>query len=261
MKLVTGFVFLLSGVMSLANANSEQSPNIESKNWKEIHQTKKVVVTNMIGDVRVRTTKIKDEFELVTVEQHNEKVGRLTVETHQKDGVFMIEVKRLDQDKKEISINQKDSARIDLTVFVPIGNEIHVTTKDGLIEAKGLADPLVAKSENGNIKMLKNKNALDVYSYGGYVEANIYPNSTDQDQKFETATGNVFVIVGSEQKHDFFLSSSGRFTTDFSLKVKKDFTKEPNKTAKGKINGGGPKLTLKSLRGNITLLSYQELIQ
>lgn len=261
MKSVTSFVFLLCGVINLATADGGNAPSIESKNWKEVHQTKKVEITNLIGDVRVRTTKIKDEFEIVTAEQHNEKVGRLVVETDKKGDVLFIKVARLNQQKEALDLDQNDQARIDLTVFVPVGNDIHVTTKDGLIEAKGLADPLVARSDNGNIKMLKNKNALDVFSYGGYVEANLYPNATEKDQKFETATGNVFVIVGSEQEHDFVMSSSGRFTTDFSLKIKKDFTKEPNKTAKGKINGGGSKLTLKSLRGNISLLSYQELKQ
>ncbi|WP_154224663.1 hypothetical protein [Marinicella rhabdoformis] len=238
-----------------------ESPNIERKVWKEVEKTSKVVIKNMIGDVRVRSTKIEDEFEIIAVEQHNEKEGVLVVETDTKDGVFYISVARKNKEKKEVALRMDDQARIDLTVFVPKGNDIDVETFDGLIEAKGLIDPLTATTQEGNIKMLKNKNSLNVFSYSGDVEANVFPNSTKNDQSFKTGTGQVSVIVGDKQNLDFTITTSGRITTDFGLTINKDFTKEPNKVAYGKVNEGGSKIEMESIRGNVTFLSYQEKAQ
>jgi hypothetical protein len=237
---------------------SAETANIERQNWKEKRSSDQVVIRNLIGDVRVRTSMIENEFEFVTIEQHNEAKGTLKVVTEQRDNTMHVDVVRVDDKDQVMALQMNDAARIDLTVFVPIGHHITIETNSGLIGAKGLKDPLVATSQSGKIYLLENKNSLNATNGSGEIEVNIPPAAKWQDQTFRTRTGNIHVIMGERQAVDYTIETSGLITTDFSLDIVKNFSAEPNKKATGQINQGGRKLQLSSLQGNVRLLSFQE---
>ena len=55
------------------------------------------------------------------------------------------------------------------------------------------------------------------------------------------------------------MATSGDIISEFSTEIIRDLSKEPNKLAVAKPNGGGPLIEAKSKQGTIALRAYPEI--
>jgi len=148
--------------------------------------------------------------------------------------------------------------RVDLVLFVPIGRRVDLRTNEDTIAAKGVQGDLVAHSVSGDISLRKMKGSVNAYSDRGRIQVLLESAVTKLDQSFETVTGDIEMTVYEDAKLDVAAATSGMISTDFSIKIEHRRFEEPGKHASAVINGGGAKLTLRSKRGQLSLLRQQK---
>lgn len=254
LKCLLSLVLFLTLPISQADSNQ-----IEKYTWKKTTEAKVVRVDNPIGDIRLRFGGYKDEFELIAMVQHIESVGYLQVKEVVEDDTYYLSVERIDKESgKVIELKQNDKARIDFTVFVPLGRTIYATTDHGLVEARKMRDPTTLKTNSGQIFLRDNKNTIQASTVSGEIIANLVTIDSKEKQVFKTVTGLIDIWIAEDAQHDVTMSTSGDIISEFSTSMNRDLSKEPNKKAEVKANKGGPQIEAFSKKGQIALRVYPQ---
>jgi len=144
--------------------------------------------------------------------------------------------------------------RIDLVLFVPLGATLDVRTVDGAIEAKGLKGELIASTTSGEIRIRGVEGRVRAKSVRGRISVALENATTDQPQELTTETGDIEAYLWEDAAMRVEVATSGRISTDFSLEIEHRRFEEPGKRATAVVGPGGPKLTLSSKRGAVSLL-------
>lgn len=232
--------------------NTETNPKIERQNWKKVITAKNVNLKNPLGDIRIRFGGYKDEIEVIAIIQHNEAKGFVEVVEKNSSDSYLLTVQRKERRSgKVISINQNDKARIDFTVYVPLGRYVTAETTHGLIESRKMKDPINLISESGNIKLRDNKNAITAFTKRGNITANLLSIESQDKQSFSSLSGKINIWIPENSPQTVTLESSGDIISDFSTEIKLNFRNEPNKVAKILANGGGAAIHAKNHIGSI----------
>lgn len=248
------FTLLFSIHSVLADTNK-----IEKQNWKKNTPATAIKIDNPTGDIRLRFGGFEDEFEIIAMIQHIEQVGYLEVEEKIEENTYYLSVKRMDKATgKEINLRQDDKARVDFTVYVPLGRKVFASTDHGLVEARKMRDPVNLVSNTGNIFLRDNKNTVQAKTNSGHITANLLPIESSQKQVFTTETGLIDIWVAENAKQHVVLATSADIISEFSTDLSRDLSKEPNKTASIITNGGGAEIEAKSKRGNVALRVYPQ---
>lgn len=252
------FKFSISILFILLSLNAAAEINkIEKQTWKKTTSAKVLKVNNPIGDIRLRFGGYGDEFELIAMVQHIESVGQIRVSEKIEGDTYYLGVERFDKKTGEIiTVKQNDKARIDFTVFVPIGRQIYATTEHGLAEARKMRDPVVLKTQSGQIFLRDNKNTIQATTVSGDIIGNLVKIESQEKQTFKTVTGLIDIWISEDAKHDVSMATSGDIISEFSTTMKRDLSKEPNKLVKVKTNGGGSEIEAYSKKGQIALRVY-----
>ncbi len=253
-KYLIVLIFTLSSASLCAEVNK-----IEKQNWKKKTQAKVLKVDNPLGDIRLRFGGYEDEFEMIAMVQHIEKVGSVQVVEKIDGDTYHLSVQRIDKKTgKVIELDQDDKARIDFTVYVPLGRTVFAQTKHGLAEARKMRDPVTLTTTSGQIFLRDNKNTIQATTDSGEIIANLLGIESKQKQTFKTKTGMIDIWVAENVKQDVTMATSGDIISEFSTELDRDLSKEPNKLATVKTNGGGAKIEATSKRGQIALRVYPQ---
>lgn len=253
-RCAVALLFTLLTATSLAEVNQ-----IEKYTWKKKTDAKVVRIDNPIGDIRLRFGGYNDEFELIAMTQHIESVGYIQVKERIEGDTYFLGVERIDKASGQIiELKQNDKARIDFTVFVPLGRSVFATTDHGLAEARKMRDPVVLKTQSGQIFLRDNKNTIQASTVSGEIIANLIDIESTEKQTFQTVSGLIDLWIGDHSKNDVVMATSGDIISDFSTSMNRDMSKEPNKTVTVKANGGGAKIEATSKRGQIALRVYPQ---
>lgn len=124
---------------------------------------------------------------------------------------------------------------------------IHCSSWGGNIEAFTVNGFLECNTAGGNI-YLKNVNGnIGASTKGGNIKAEV--NEINQYAWFDTAGGNIKIALPLEQPLDLEASATAIYTPIFS-----DFSGlKTEQSIRGKLNGGGPNVTIKTLAGKIDI--------
>lgn len=251
---------LLLFIATTSQVFAAEQNNIEKLTWKKTSQAKVVKIDNPLGDVRLRFGGYNDDFEIIGMIQHIESIGTIEVAEEDKDDVYTLSVKRMDKKTGQyIDVIQADKARIDYTVYIPQGRTIYATTKDGLLDIRKMRDPVTLSSESGNIYLRGNKNTISAKTNSGKITGNLNPIESKEKHVFETITGPIDIWIAEKTKQTVTMATSGDIISEFSTEITRDLSKEPNKMAVAKPNGGGPLIEAKSKQGTIALRTYPEM--
>jgi DUF4097 and DUF4098 domain-containing protein YvlB len=254
------FQYLFAFTLSFAfNSVFADTNKIEKQNWKKYTTAKTIKVDNPTGDIRLRFGGYEDEFEIIAMIQHIEQVGYLEIEEKIEDNTYYLSVKRMDKATgKEINLQQDDKARVDFTVYVPLGRTVFASTDHGLLEARKMKDPVNLTTNSGNIFLRDNKNAVQAKTNSGQITANLLEIASTQKQVFTTETGMIDIWVAENAKQNVVMATSGDIISEFSTELSRDLSKEPNKTATILTNGGGAEIEAMSKRGHVALRVYPQ---
>jgi len=216
----------------------------------------RVVVDNPHGNIWVRFGGYEDKVEIIATSQRLEpQLPKLLVERNRVEEDLFV---RVVSEKPDAPAPSDRRDRIDMVLFIPIGRRVELSTIEDDIAVKGLKGDLSVNTIKGNVTLRKITGAVDIRTERGTVLALLESDVTKSDQHFETITGDIEVTVHEDAVHDVEIATSGIISTDFSIEIEHLRFSEPGKRARTSIGGGGPKLSINSKRGRVSLLRQQK---
>jgi hypothetical protein len=141
-----------------------------------------------------------------------------------------------------------------------VGGNLIATTAGGHIEAGHVKGSVKSKTAGGHISIAQADGAVEAKTVGGNVTARI-AGQPKEASYLESSAGSVNVELSSTVKVDVDAESSGgSISSDFELERPADSDKDDDGfrwrrggSARGKVNGGGPRLELRTTHGRIRI--------
>lgn len=153
-----------------------------------------------------------------------------------------------------------EGQRFDLVLYVPQGHPLRIVTSFGAIESRDVKGDVDLISGSGNITVRGEQDTVvlarsDAGDIAVSMSGKARPGSL---QRITTRTGSIVVTVSDSLDAKALLTSSGAFTTDYSLSVAHADGAEPDKIGHASIGrteqgDGGASIVLESLRGDIRI--------
>ncbi len=144
---------------------------------------------------------------------------------------------RLDASSKNGSIEVRD-----------LGARARLETQNGSITAKSVGGLLEADSNNGSIKAYEIQGAIRAETTNGSIKAELTGSQLDDDVRLSTTNGSVELrIDGGVAASITARTHNGSVTSDFPGGVQD----RRKRTLDLELNGGGPRIELKSSNGSI----------
>ncbi len=127
-----------------------------------------------------------------------------------------------------------------------------LTTGDGNIECHGIAGTLRANTGDGQIRLVGRFDVLDLHTGDGSIDAEAQPGSKmASDWLLRTGDGNILLRLPGGFAADVDVQTGdGRISVDVPLTVSGQLR---GTRLRGKLNGGGPQLELRTGDGNVQL--------
>jgi len=224
--------------------------------FEKVGKAARVVVDNPHGNIWVRFGGYEDQVEIIATGQRLEpELPRLIVKRENTGEDLYV---RVASEKPDVPSPADRRDRIDLVLFVPIGRRVELSTVEDDIAVKGLRGDLAVRTVKGDVMLRKISGAVNAHSERGKVVALLESDVTKSTQHFESMTGDIEVTLYEDATHDVTIATSGIISTDFSIEIEHRRFEEPGKYARATIGGGGPKLSMTSKRGRISLLRQQK---
>jgi hypothetical protein len=228
---------------------------IDNSRWSEpVGSTTTVTIRNLFGDLRVRPTG-DDQIALsAMIQRHRDDPRRAEVQHSIVGDTFELEVGYppvADLDPGEVPASWR-RRRVDLTVFVPAGRNLIIETAAGLIEIKGLADGVEARSASGDIA-LDVGGPVDAHTERGAIRVQFKDTRWPAGSTLQTLTGDIAAWLPPQANATAHLETFGEITTDYSIAI----SRQPGSTRKSAVavvGDGGARLSLTSNRGSLKLL-------
>lgn len=211
--------------------------------------------------------------------------GAIVIDSHNSETVLVdIEIQGNDAQDFSVSIDKNNNdlrikgtkpgsnwgwnrdLRVKFNITVPENYNVDLDTAGGSIKVKDLTGNITANTSGGSIKIGEITGDVDVNTSGGSIkiarvfgeiQANTsggsikaeFAQQITQSTKLSTSGGSVTAYVPADMKANVKASTSGgRVTSDFEIDG--ETTK---RRINGTINGGGPKLVLRTSGGSVKL--------
>ena len=149
------------------------------------------------------------------------------------------------------SNNRDNDTRVDFNVQVPGGVSLQARTVNGSIDAEGLQSDTEATTVNGSVN-LSTAGTARATTVNGSINATMGRAVWPSGAKFTTVNGEVTLRLPAAVNADVRVSTvSGGIRSDFPLQMSID---PGPKHAEGVLGGGGQRLDVTTVNGQITLL-------
>jgi hypothetical protein len=133
-----------------------------------------------------------------------------------------------------------------------VSGDVDVETSGGSIDVDGAAGNLRAHTSGGGMSLRGLHGTVDAGTSGGSIEAEIL-EPLEAPCELSTSGGGIVVYLAKEVRADVDAhTSGGEVYSDLPITVQGTFGEGK---LRGKLNGGGPLLTLRTSGGNIKLRS------
>ncbi len=136
---------------------------------------------------------------------------------------------------------------------IQIGNAasaVDANTSGGSITVRHAGAALVAHTSGGGIQIDEALGTVDAHTSGGTIKAR-FAQQPRADSELTTSGGDVIVSLANNVAVEVDAhTSGGEVVSDLPVTV---MGKQTESSLRGKINGGGPKLTLRSSGGEVRL--------
>lgn len=208
----------------------------------------------------------------IKITTHNQPNIELQVKIESRDGdKFSYKHELNDGDLTIIGETEKKNAwvrnlRVEFDLVIPKEYNVDLNTSGGALSIEDLTGELHARTSGGSISVGNVTGDVKLHTSGGSISTDTITGNLDahtsggsiritidkqltEDAKLTTSGGSITAYLMANIQADIYASTSGgKVKSDFDIdgKVKK-------MSMKGKINGGGPKLTLKTSGGSIKI--------
>ena len=129
-----------------------------------------------------------------------------------------------------------------------VSGSVTAKTSGGSIDIRRVAGDLVAKTSGGGITIGEANGSVDAQTSGGSIKAQL-SQQPRADSRLSTSGGGITISIAPGVSVDLDAhTSGGDVDTDIPVTL---LGRQDDSSLQGKINGGGPKLILRSSGGNI----------
>lgn len=247
---------------SAATSPKDAGAPIERWDWTGSVPAGRVLrVDNLFGDVRARFGGTEGKVEVHAVLQNIDPSTKpLHVSVDGKSGALIVAVGPSDGKPPAAAPAGGEGRpnRVDLSIFVPEGTKLSVSTKGGLIEIRGLRGAIEASTESGAIDIRQADGAVLVRNDRGTTSVVLARLSPDRTYSVESVTGDITVSLPDPADATVKMATSGYVTTDVTLAIEKRPHEEPNKVARALLGAGTVPVSIRSRRGAIRLLQQED---
>ena len=130
---------------------------------------------------------------------------------------------------------------------------VHLSTSGGNVSVERIVGTAVLKTSGGDIKIDSVAGTLDAETSGGDVKAG-FLGALKGDCSLSTSGGEVRALVGKDAAFHLDAATSGGDVEAAGFTITIDSGGMGKSNLSGDVNGGGPRLRLRSSGGNIKLL-------
>lgn len=147
--------------------------------------------------------------------------------------------------------NDRNDVSVHFTVRLPRGVKIRAQSVNGAIDVNGARSEVIARTVNGRIDATTSAGPVDAQTVNGAINVRMESVGASGDMEFETVNGSVRIEAPSNLAADVSMSTvNGSLTSDFPLTVQGRISR---KKIDATINGGGRRLTLRTVNGSVEL--------
>jgi hypothetical protein len=220
----------LNGAISVEAASGDQVEVRAEKRWRR-------------GDPQVvRVETVRDGDDVVICALWTER------STCDRDGMH---TRRRDRDDDRDWDDDRNDVSVHFVVRLPRGVKIRAHSVNGAIDVSGARAEVVARTVNGRIDASTSAGPVDAQTVNGGINVRMESLSSSGDMEFETVNGSVRIEAPANLAADVTMSTvNGSLTSDFPLTVQGRISKQ---RINATINGGGRRLTLRTVNGSVEL--------
>lgn len=147
--------------------------------------------------------------------------------------------------------NNRNDVSVHFTVRLPAGVKVRANSVNGAIDVRGARSEVVAHTVNGRIEASTSAGPVEAKTVNGGIKVSMESLQAGGDMEFETVNGSVEVTAPANLAADLSMSTvNGSLTSDFPLTVQGRISKH---RINATLNGGGRRLTLKTVNGSVEL--------
>jgi DUF4097 and DUF4098 domain-containing protein YvlB len=215
---------------------------------------------------------IKTDAGSIRIETHDQATIELSVKIENREGdEFSYRHELSDGNLTVIGeIERKQNwvrnLKVEFDLLIPKDYNVELNTSGGSLSIEDLVGKLNARTSGGSINVGDIEGDVKLHTSGGSITTDTITGNLDA----HTSGGSIRVTVDKQLTEDAKLTTSGGSITAYLLadmqldinastsggRVKSDFEidgRMKKMSVKGSINGGGPKLTLKTSGGSIKI--------
>ena len=215
---------------------------------------------------------IKTDVGSIKIETHDEATIELRVKIENREGDKFSYRHELSNGNLTIigeiekNNNWVRNLKVEFNLLIPENYNVELQTSGGSLSIEDLVGELNARTSGGSINVGNITGNVELHTSGGSINTDTVTGNLNahtsggsikvtidkqltEDAKLTTSGGSITAYLTSDIQLDINASTSGgRVKSDFDIdgRVKK-------MSVKGSINGGGPKLTLKTSGGSIKI--------
>lgn len=135
-------------------------------------------------------------------------------------------------------------------VTIPRAFDIDLSNVNGAVSVNDASGRLRVETTNGRIEMARCAGAVDASTTNGAIRAELVQVAAGQDLSVETTNGRITLVVPAALAANIDAgTTNGSITTDLPVTTKSF----DSNSLRGAINGGGPKLRLRTTNGSIEI--------
>ncbi|MFT5089067.1 MAG: DUF4097 and DUF4098 domain-containing protein YvlB [Candidatus Latescibacterota bacterium] len=142
-----------------------------------------------------------------------------------------------------------------------VDGEVHAETAGGSIQVRGASGDVVLHTSGGSIQVKGAQGAVEAETAGGGIEVEFIAGGGDRHCTLETAGGDINISLPSDMKAtvdaELRIQKRGWSSKDYDIysDFKLDIDKKEGDliSARGKINGGGNMVRLRTTNGDINI--------
>jgi DUF4097 and DUF4098 domain-containing protein YvlB len=151
--------------------------------------------------------------------------------------------------------DRKPSVSVRFEVKVPEKINLDIGNVNGNIDITGASGKIKTRTTNGSIYLAEIKGETSCSSTNGSISVELEKVFDFDEMSFKTTNGKIKLTVPSHIEANVEASTvNGGIDTELPLEVHGRFNR---KSIRGKVNGGGGDILLKTVNGGITIRSYR----
>jgi hypothetical protein len=226
----TGFSRFIVGIglLLVTAPTAAEDFNVHGFRWQgRLAEGGLIEVTNLYGDIRVRTTRDDRVQLLATIQKIGLRQDDVEVVVDERNDGLHIKVFH---PSEQIETQPGYKGRVDVSLLVPSSAALEARTSFGLLEARNLAGPLTARTETGDVEVLSTGD-IRVTTRDGNIAAWLRPGTRSGPVLLESISGAISLEIPRSMSVDLVTATSGEITLDVPDEMADRVAEEAGRTS------------------------------